>query len=130
MGASRVSIACIVVSYEVMDGARGAPAIVPRHSPNPMRAKPSRSQNPRKIDLVAVFEKPALLTGRKRDGLRAAPRQLQQTTARLLRRAGHRSARQRSPRLQIASVARVVRDELRERPVHVREPHATQAHWR
>ena len=51
-----------------------AGSTVPRHSPKPMRRKPSRSQQPRRITAVAVLEEGARLAVGQRDRLLAALR--------------------------------------------------------
>src|SRR5215204_3445212 len=72
--------------------------------------------------LVAVFEKSPLLATRQRNGLRAAPRKLEEAAARLLRWAGDGPARDEIPWTQITSVAGVVYGQLGQRPVHLGEP--------
>ncbi len=44
-------------------GGGGHPRMIPRHSPKPMRANPSRSQRAAHDDLVAILEEPAGLAG-------------------------------------------------------------------
>src|SRR5687768_5983762 len=75
---------------------------------------------------ITVFEKAALFTSGERDGLSAAPRQLEHAAARVLRGTGHRAARDQVPGAEVTPVARVMRHQLRERPVHLREPNARQ----
>src|SRR6185503_6161070 len=70
---------------------------------------------------VTVAEERALFAAWQFDWFGAAPRTLEQTSTRFLRRARHRSAREQIACLKIATPARVVRNELRERPVHVGE---------
>src|SRR4051812_29445037 len=74
-------------------------------------------------DLIAILEEATLLAGRQGDRFRPAPCQLLHTATRILRRTGHRPAREQIAGIEVAAVAGVVRDELRECPVHLREPH-------
>src|SRR4051794_30077950 len=69
-------------------------------------------------DFVAVFEKSAGVAARELEGLGASRRQFQQAAAILALRAGNGAAPDQIARPEIAPVGRVVRDHLRERPVH------------
>src|SRR6478672_384742 len=71
--------------------------------------------------LVAVLEKAAGLVADV-ERLRAPPGDLEQAAERVARRTGDRAAGEEVSRPKVAAVARVVRDHLRGRPVHVGEP--------
>ena len=62
---------------------------------------------------VPILQELPLLAGRKAYRLGTAPGQLQQAAARLLRRPRDRAAAQQVAGLQVAAVARLVRDDLR-----------------
>src|SRR5512134_404364 len=68
---------------------------------------------------VAVLEEGARLAVRERDRLLAAVRELQERAGFLGRRAGLRARADEVARPQVAAVHRVVRDQLRDRPVRV-----------
>ena len=81
---------------------------------------------------VAVFEELSLFAGGEADGFRAAPRQLQQRSARFSRCSRHSPAGEQITRPQIAAAAGVMRDHLRNSPIEVlrvaqREPVLRQA---
>src|SRR5205823_5543035 len=78
--------------------------------------------------LVAVGEKGARLAGGLRQRLGAAPRTLEQATTRLLRTPGHGAAADEVAGSQVAPVARVVREQLPKRPIHVGDVAATHEH--
>src|SRR5262249_28195098 len=70
-------------------------------------------------DFVPILQKGTRLAARQRDRLRPAPRALEETTTRLVPRPGNRAARPQISRTHVASVRRVMRDELRDGPVHL-----------
>src|SRR5262245_62331379 len=74
---------------------------------------------PAKYHLVAVLQEPARLARRQVDRLGASPGQFDQTAQAVFRRARDRAARDQVARPQVATVARVMREHLRERPVEV-----------
>ena len=71
--------------------ARAGVTIVPRHSPRPIRAQPSRSHHPRKTTSSPSSRKRRVSPLGSVIGSRPAPGQLQQAPARLARRARHRA---------------------------------------
>src|SRR5215831_4200456 len=79
---------------------------------------------------VAVLEEGPCLAARKRQRLASAPRALEKTSPRFLRRPRHGAAREQIAGSEIAAIARVMRDELRDGPVHVRESPRAHAEWR
>ncbi len=95
---------------------------MPRHSPNPMRAKPSRSQLPRMITSSLILEKLAGFTRRERERLGAAPGELEEAAAGILRRSGDGAAAEEITGGQVAPVRGVVRKDLCRRPVEISEP--------
>ena len=79
---------------------------------------PSRSHQPRKIT-SSPSSRNGALSARQRDRLGPAPGELEQTPARLARRPRHRAGAKEIAAPQVAPVARVMRDELRQRPVEM-----------
>ena len=102
-------------------GAIRAAARVPRHSPKPMRRKPGRSQNARRITVSPSSRNVRVSPLRQRDRLLARRGQLEQRAGLLGRGTGHRARAEQVAGLQVAAVDRVMRDELRDRPVRVTE---------
>src|SRR5258706_9114401 len=76
---------------------------------------------------VAVLQEGARLAIGQRDGLRAASGEFEEGSALAFVRTGLRAASQQIAGLQIASIARVMRDELGDGPVGVAEVAAREA---
>src|SRR5580700_3083522 len=72
-------------------------------------------------DLVAVFDKTALLAARQIERLAAARGEFQETAPTRFLRARHCARSDQIADLEIAAVAGLVRDHLRDGPIHQRE---------
>src|SRR5260370_2889361 len=72
-------------------------------------------------DLVAVFKEAALFPGRQLEGFVAATGQFEKATPRVFRRPGNRSAPEQVAGTEIATVARVVGEQLRDGPIEIAE---------
>ena len=95
-----------------------AARISPRHSPNPIRAGAGAFAPAAEDHLVAVGEERPPFARRKLHGLRAAPGEFEQAAARALLRPRHGAAAEQVAGPQVAAVARMVREQLADCPVH------------
>ena len=92
---------------------------VPRHSPKPMRRAPARSQWPRRMTVSPSSRKVRVSPLGSAIGCLPPCAQLEQRAALPGVRARQRAGAEQVARLQVAAVDRVVRDQLRGRPVGV-----------
>ena len=83
------------------------------------RAKARSLRTRRKDKLIAVLKKRPPLTARQIERRLAAVAQLEKAPETASVRCGYRAGSEQIPRIQIASVRSMVRDHLRDRPIHV-----------
>src|SRR3984893_10025276 len=72
-------------------------------------------------DFVAIFDEAALLAARQFERLAAARGELEETTPARFLRTRHRALSDQVADIEIAAVAGLVRDHLRDGPIHLRE---------
>ena len=86
--------------------------MIPEHSPNPIPTHPALAISA-KHNLIAILKKATLLPRSQRNRFAPIARELEQTSARLVLRPGHRTAAQQITRLKIATIARMMGHQLR-----------------
>src|SRR5262249_22975834 len=96
-----------------------AAAIVPRHSPKPMVAKPSRAQRARSDAAVAVFEERARLAGGEFNRPSPAGRDREQAAEPAVPGRRDRAGAEQIARAQIAAAAAVMSHKLGHGPVEM-----------
>ena len=104
-----------------------SPQLIPVHSPNPIRGRPSLLRISPKRDLVSIFQKcPRLPRGQPHR--LAAMLHFQQAAFRTFLRPGDGAGREQIAGTQIAAVAGVMRHELRRSPIQIAKIAAAQQH--